>query len=41
MEESEIRRTVYGQVAWRPMETTDTGGHLREHKAYGGLQTVS
>lgn len=39
MEESEIRRTVYGQVAWRPMETTDPGGHLRGHKAHGGLQT--
>lgn len=39
MEESEICRTVYGQVAWRPMETTDPGGHLRGHKAHGGLQT--
>lgn len=25
MEESKICRTVYGQVAWRPMETTDPG----------------
>ena len=39
MEESEICRTVYGQVACRPMETTDPGGHLRGHKAHGGLQT--